>query len=645
MKFPALHFSPVMRIARQGAWFALATLLLLAAAAWSYADALHGPFLMDDYGAIFPLLAREAAGAGWWQVITEAPAHIRMRWLANLSFLVSHEVSGGRLPPSAFAFKAGNLAVHLACAAVIAALTASLSRQWGVTARRATWIGILTAGVFLLHPLLLSTVLYPVQRMAQLSALFVLLAVLAYVQWRKQLDRLTPMRHFTHVGAILAFTGLAFSSKENGALAPLLILVTEVTSFRWPIRGSAAHRRFETGFGLVCAGPLVLGLVLLATRWEVVTSGYEHRDFTMYERLLTQVHVLSEYLGQIAWPRIHAMGLFRDDFPMTRSLEAGTVALVLSGVAAVAAGFIWRRRIPALAFAPLWFFAAHAMESSILALEPVFEHRNYLAILGPAMLLAWGISALPRPLAAASAAILLLGLGLLTHERARAWRDFDTWITAEASNHPGSLRAGSELFLHQWNIGAIARAAESRDRLEARHPDHAQPVLLKLAFACAGPLVVPTFSQDELRRLELGNVGKDAYHLYLGLRDDLGDGRCATPMWHDFSAAAIRVAQNPHLGGDRIARAAWWKLAGDAAIRAGDWTAAARAAESAVKIFPTDAQAWLQLMEVRVGQGDPRAYAQARLRFQSITRGRFGAATPHVRRLDAAAANLAADRP
>jgi hypothetical protein len=45
----------------------------------------------------------------------------------------------------------------------------------------------LLAAIWLLHPLNASTVLYAVQRMAQLSALFVLAAVWAYLAARAQL--------------------------------------------------------------------------------------------------------------------------------------------------------------------------------------------------------------------------------------------------------------------------------------------------------------------------------------------------------------------------------------------------------------------------------------------------------------------------
>ncbi len=42
-----------------------------------------------------------------------------------------------------------------------------------------------------------------------------------------------------------------------------------------------------------------------------------------------------------------------------------------------------RKKWPLFAFAVLWFFAGHALESTFLPLEYFFEHRNYLPLLGP----------------------------------------------------------------------------------------------------------------------------------------------------------------------------------------------------------------------------------------------------------------------
>jgi hypothetical protein len=86
------------------------------------------------------------------------------------SFLLSTAL-GGYNP---FAFKLGNLVVHLACGiAGWQVLRRALALDKHLAAR-ADMVAALLVALWLLHPLNVSTVLYAVQRMAQLSTLFAL---------------------------------------------------------------------------------------------------------------------------------------------------------------------------------------------------------------------------------------------------------------------------------------------------------------------------------------------------------------------------------------------------------------------------------------------------------------------------------------
>ena len=118
------------------------------------------------------------------------------------------------------AFKAVNLALHLACGVVLFALTRALAGL-RVDARAARTAALLACALWLLSPLLVSTVLYTVQRMAQLATLFSLAGLLCYVHGRRRGSR----------AAVAAAFGLCWPlaalSKENGALLPLLALLVE----------------------------------------------------------------------------------------------------------------------------------------------------------------------------------------------------------------------------------------------------------------------------------------------------------------------------------------------------------------------------------------------------------------------------------
>lgn len=619
-------------------------LLLGTAVVIAYAAGLRGPFLMDDFDAIFPLAAAWSSGMDGWEVLRTAPSHIRDRALANLSFLMSHALAGGGMPPSAFAFKLGNLFVHLACGLACYLLAARLAVTAGADGLRARRAGWLVAAVFLLHPLLVSTVLYPVQRMAQLSTLFVLLAVFVYVGWRRTLGEASTARHAASIALVGVLMLLAVLGKESGALAPLLILVVEITCFRWPPRNTGARSRFESGFGLLCAGPLLLGSIALGLRWEGLLAGYAQREFSLVERLLTELHVVASYLGQIVWPRIGGMGLYHDDFPITSAPDAATLVLGLLFAAAIGIALWLRRRWPSLALGVLWFFAAHALESTIIPLELVFEHRNYLALFGPAFALAWLVSSLRSAAAFATVALLITTvLGVQTGRRASDWASYEVWITAEASNHPESLRAGTDLFLHQVASGRMEDAIATRARLELAHPQHVQPVLLKLAFACPGPIRIELFSAIERETLRTGRMGKDAFHAYRGLRDQI-QGRCPNPDWSAFALASRRISENDIAKRTPRAEAAWLRLNADAQLRLAQWTGVAQTMQQVLRLDASDPRDWLLFAEAAARTGEFEAYASARARVIGLLGGRPGSLATEIDRIDALAASERARR-
>ncbi len=132
----------------------------------------------------------------------------------------------------AASFKAVNLGIHLLNGVLIFLLSRLLLRQAARRADlrlrgdRAGLAAGLIAAVWLVHPLNLTGVLYAVQRMTSLSALFVLLALLAYLQGRLRLpDRRLQGVALLAASALFWLCGLA--SKENALLLPWYIFLIE----------------------------------------------------------------------------------------------------------------------------------------------------------------------------------------------------------------------------------------------------------------------------------------------------------------------------------------------------------------------------------------------------------------------------------
>ena len=146
------------------------------------------------------------------------------RPISYLSFLLQ----SGSWPHDPLAFKLVNIALHVANGALVYAVVA---RTLALLGRAdAAVLGDQPAAAWLVHPIQVSTVLYVVQRMTELAALFCLGGMLAYLRGRVLARSGRVDAGYAWMSAGLALgTPLAILAKENGALLPVYIAVIELT--------------------------------------------------------------------------------------------------------------------------------------------------------------------------------------------------------------------------------------------------------------------------------------------------------------------------------------------------------------------------------------------------------------------------------
>jgi tetratricopeptide (TPR) repeat protein len=279
--------------------------------------------------------------------------------------------------------------------------------------------------------------------MAQLSTLFLILALSAYL-W----GRLRIAENETGLPWLLAtipLAGIGFLGKENVVLLPLLLLACELTLLRqvspgrnpWPVRAV---------WLVLIALPLIAGTIYLLNHPGLLN--HDGRPFTFEERILTQPRILWLYLNWLFIPDISQLGLFHDDVIKSTSLLSPptTLIAIAAWVGVAAPALVMSKRWPVFSFAVLFFLAAHALESTIFPLEMVFEHRNYLASVGPLFLLAYLVTVagqrtrFPRAIAALGLALVAV-YAAATSARVQNWTSHETFVLASAQNHPGSARA------------------------------------------------------------------------------------------------------------------------------------------------------------------------------------------------------------
>jgi hypothetical protein len=587
---------------------------VVAAAAVALSLGRSGPFLLDDHPWIV-----EVAGLDWASfaaaIGADPVAMLARRPLAIASFIANDTAWPRAHALDATPFKSVNIALHL----LIGMLTfVTVRRLTGLTIEdraRVDLVAFLSAAIWLCHPLQVSTVLYPVQRMTQLAALFSLLAVLLYIEWRV---RLTQSRTWTTplwLFGIVLTTGLALLSKETGALIPLLLLAVEATQFRF--RTDPARRgQLDAGIALLVLGPIVAAAVMLPFRLETLMATYINRDFDWFQRVLTQIHVVSDYLVSIAWPAPARMGLLRDDIEVVRSLDIGTMTLGALLLAAFLGALALQRHAALASLAILWYFACHALESTILPLELYFEHRNYLAILGPALLVALLVSRAKPAYASALALMLIGGLALLMAQRALDWSSYERFVENEARNHPRALRAQTEWIVFLAREGRIDAASEALRAALVNSPRSDRLAVLDLKLRC-NPLYQPLDVGFDANR---DTIGKDAFHLFSALSTQRTQGECERLHWNEFGRFARAAADSRTTLGGTTARASWGALAVHAFTSAGDHTAAREAAEKVAAWMPQSPDAWLALAQACVEVRDRACFESSRARGLGLAR-------------------------
>ena len=145
---------------------------------WVYWRGLQGPAMLDDRANLVVLAEIEDDPAYVRDIVLGNHSSTVGRPLSMLSFALEKQFFDAGL----WGIKRTNLMLHLACSLVLALLARTLFMHLELPA--ATALAALVSAAWCLSPLLVSTVLYAVQRMAQLSTLMVLAGLLFYCQWR-----------------------------------------------------------------------------------------------------------------------------------------------------------------------------------------------------------------------------------------------------------------------------------------------------------------------------------------------------------------------------------------------------------------------------------------------------------------------------
>ncbi len=516
-------------------------LLLLAAFVLtivSYFPGLTGGFWFDDYGGLVYNEGLRVTRWTWadflrgsWSYAQSGPLG---RPVAMATFTIDYLVHG----LDAYWAKLENLLIHLLNGGLIYLLTRRVTRQLaepaGTNDRVAANFSYFVTAWWLVAPMAITSVLYVVQRMASLSATFTLLGMLGYLHFRSRSPG--AARAGDLLGAcmlLLAATSLSAYTKETGLLTIGYAWLLEIVLFT---RGTVTNRLERAWRAFIYALPV---LVLAVFAWFLLQhpgwleTRVPGRDFSPWQRQLSEFRVLAFYLRQILFPDILQFALYHDDFTVSQTLTEpiSTLWAALLHLGLIAGALVALRRCPLQALGILWFYMGHLLESSVWPLELVHEHRNYLAMWG-VMLAAGGflfrLTAAVPDIRRLLAYILVLAFAGVTLSRAHGMGGGSDYFVNEARLHPRSARANYDAATSLIKLARDGKIDldEYRDQIagyldasQAADANALAPFLGKTILAVAGQRRSEADLAEFERRLRYG-VPPNAIHvIFLNLMD------------------------------------------------------------------------------------------------------------------------------
>jgi tetratricopeptide (TPR) repeat protein len=520
----------------------------------------------------------------------------------------------------------------------------------------------LGAAVFAVHPFQAESVGWISEQRGLLAGVFSAAALLLYLEWREagtdEGDGTARRPRWVPYGAAMLAFGLALLSKPSAAALPVMVAMIELwRGTRWRVIGTSMMPWIAMSAAIV-----------LFTRALQPGSGVSE-GAPLWARPLIAGDALAFYIEKLIWP--FSMSPDYGRTPRV-ALEGWWVWVAWAvPVAVIAAAVLTAIRWRGTAAGQFARVALAAMGVMITALLPVlglvtFDHQNistvadrymYLAMLGPALVVAW-VAARGGLGVRVAIAVLVVALSARAFDQAGTWRDDRTLWSHSFSVSPRSATTLTNLGFalakegrHTEAIGLYERALAERPDLGLANINLAYSTMDAAGAAASLPLferavrVAPRDARAHLGQgvalARLGRVSEAlacftrAAELDPGSADAHGNLGLARMQAAELESARrefeTALALNPDLGtvwfnygllldgegnAERAAEAwmravkldpslaAGWYRLGDAHARAGRLAEAERAYATALAADPTmaDAANNLGLVYIRLGK-------------------------------------------
>lgn len=434
--------------------FAFLTLLILVVA--TYANSFEASWHLDDEPNITENRHLQIKDLSLTQILRaafSAPSSNTIafyRPISRLSLGLNYYFGGKEV----FGYHLVNLIIHICASFFLYLFTLhTLNLPLIGAGKKSFFIALSAAAFWAIHPIQTQAVTYIVQRMTSLAGMFTIMAMYFYVRSRVCSGRRTR-------ASLLILCGIAaifgFGSKENAILLPANLFLFHVLIVKGV--GNGTWKRDLKFFSLFYLVPLLAFLTYLQLSHQVITRVfelYDTRTFTLLERLLTESRAIAFYLSLLLYPMNYRLSVDHDIALSTSLWNPPSTALsILLILGMLLTSYLQAGKRPLISFSLLFFLLNHGLESTILPMELIFEHRNYIPSMPFFIPIFAGIAEVFSPFRSnrfmkvavtSSISLILLVFAHCAFLRNSVWKDERSLWEDVRAKYPQSFRAHHNL--------------------------------------------------------------------------------------------------------------------------------------------------------------------------------------------------------
>jgi len=347
--------------------------LIVLAGGISYSNTFGASFHFDDFFNIVNNTAIRGLSD-----LTEILNFNPNRFIGYLSFALNYTFFGLSL----WWFHFVNISIHIINAFLVFSLLQLLFRSPYLVnlpiSRYKFELSLITALLFVSHPLATESVTYIIQRLNSLAVLWYLLSIICYLR-----ARLSNNNRHALIWVSISFLSaiLAFFTKENSLSLPFILASIELLFFQKSTkRNESKWWGFILTF-LVFTVILTVSLIKGGDYFTEITPREGHPfSIGVFQYWISQIVVVVKYATLIVFPvnQVFDYGMAPINNVFTAHFMGSFILLILIVFFVIRYNNKWAL----VTFGLLWFLITISPQSVVPRPNLMFEYRAYLAILG-----------------------------------------------------------------------------------------------------------------------------------------------------------------------------------------------------------------------------------------------------------------------